>query len=294
MSATATARSAPESGARSGPRGAGQAASLLGVSASFAVSTPLGERHDRRLGRRWRRSSTKVALCRRAARRATTASSEREHEQSLRAGADLRVGQGNLRHSGTTIVEYEAVGMGRATPRSAHVVSIIGFISDFGLEDTWVGVCHAVIYRACPLAHVVDLGHQIPPFDIRKGAATAAGGVYQLPEAIHLSSSTPASAEADATCASSLGTARGSSDPDNGVLLPAAARAGGSQAGDRARCREDRPRRPAADVPRPRRARAGGRRARVRRGAERARRRGRRTSRSSRRPSAPTRSRAGT
>ena len=64
--------------------------------------------------------------------------------------------------------------------------NIICFVSDFGLEDTWVGVCHAVIHRACPLARVVDLAHQIPPFDIRKGAAVAAAGVHQLPDAIHL------------------------------------------------------------------------------------------------------------
>mgnify|MGYP001362147938 CR=1 FL=1 len=51
--------------------------------------------------------------------------------------------------------------------------SIISFISDFGLEDTWVGICHAVIHQACPQAHVVDLGHQIPPFDVRKAAAMA-------------------------------------------------------------------------------------------------------------------------
>ncbi|MFZ4760507.1 MAG: SAM-dependent chlorinase/fluorinase, partial [Burkholderiaceae bacterium] len=42
------------------------------------------------------------------------------------------------------------------------------------------------ILRACPMAQVVDLGHQIPPFDIRKAAAMAASRVYQLPEAIHL------------------------------------------------------------------------------------------------------------
>jgi len=105
--------------------------------------------------------------------------------------------------------------------------SIISFVSDFGLEDTWVGVCHAVIHRACPQAHVVDLGHQIPPFDIRKGAATAASGVYQLPEAIHLVVVDPGVGGGRRDLC--LVTAGGTKlvGPDNGVLIPAAWRAGG-------------------------------------------------------------------
>jgi len=107
------------------------------------------------------------------------------------------------------------------------VISLICFISDFGLEDTWVGVCHAVIYRACPQARIVDLGHQIPPFDIRKGAATAAGGVYQIPEAIHLVVVDPGvgGGRRDLCIVTKNGTRL--IGPDNGVLLPAAARADG-------------------------------------------------------------------
>lgn len=105
--------------------------------------------------------------------------------------------------------------------------SIICFVSDFGLEDTWVGVCHAVIHKACPQARVVDLGHQIPPFDVRKGAATAAAGVYQLPEAIHLVVVDPGVGGGRRDLC--LVTTRGTRlvGPDNGVLLPAAVRAGG-------------------------------------------------------------------
>jgi S-adenosylmethionine hydrolase len=107
------------------------------------------------------------------------------------------------------------------------LIPIIGFVSDFGLEDTWVGVCHAVIYRACPQARIVDLGHQIPPFDIRKAAATAACGVYQIPEAIHLIVVDPGvgGGRRDLCLVTRNGTRL--VGPDNGVLLPAAARAGG-------------------------------------------------------------------
>lgn len=107
------------------------------------------------------------------------------------------------------------------------MLSIIGFVSDFGLEDTWVGVCHAVIYRACPQARVVDLGHQIPPFDIRKGAATAAGGVYQIPEAIHLVVVDPGVGGGRRDLCIVTGNGTRLVGPDNGVLLPATWRAGG-------------------------------------------------------------------
>lgn len=105
--------------------------------------------------------------------------------------------------------------------------SIICFVSDFGLEDTWVGVCHAVIHRACPQARVVDLGHQIPPFDVRKGASTAAAGVYQLPEAIHLVVVDPGvgGGRRDLCLVAANGTRL--VGPDNGVLMPAADRSGG-------------------------------------------------------------------
>ena len=105
--------------------------------------------------------------------------------------------------------------------------SIIGFISDFGLEDTWVGVCHAVIHDRCPEARVVDLAHQIPPYDIWKAAVTAAAAVHQLPSAVHLVVVDPGvGGDRRDVC---LVTRRGTRlvGPDNGVLMPAALRVGG-------------------------------------------------------------------
>ena len=105
--------------------------------------------------------------------------------------------------------------------------SIICFVSDFGTDDTWVGVCHAVILRACPQARVVDLGHHVPAFDIRKGAATAAAGVFQLPDAIHLIVVDPGvGAGRRDICLVTEGGAL-LVGPDNGVLIPASWRSGG-------------------------------------------------------------------
>lgn len=105
--------------------------------------------------------------------------------------------------------------------------ALICFTSDFGLDDSWVGVCHAVIHRACPQAHVVDMGHHVPPFDIRKGAALAAAAVHQVPDAIHLVVIDPGvgPGRRDLCLIAANGTML--VGPDNGVLIPAARRAGG-------------------------------------------------------------------
>ncbi|HWI22110.1 MAG TPA: SAM-dependent chlorinase/fluorinase [Baekduia sp.] len=46
----------------------------------------------------------------------------------------------------------------------------ITFLSDYGLDDTSVGVCHAVIAKLAPDARVVDLTHSVPRHDVRTGA----------------------------------------------------------------------------------------------------------------------------
>ncbi|MGB4442613.1 MAG: SAM-dependent chlorinase/fluorinase [Coriobacteriia bacterium] len=105
--------------------------------------------------------------------------------------------------------------------------SIICFTSDFGTGDTWVGVCHAVIQRSCPQVRVVDLAHEIAPYDIRKAAAVAASGTWQLPEAIHLVVVDPGvgGGRRDLALVTPGGTIL--VGPDNGVLLPATWRGGG-------------------------------------------------------------------
>lgn len=107
------------------------------------------------------------------------------------------------------------------------MTQIVCFTSDFGTEDTWVGVCHAVIYLACDRARVVDLAHGIEPYNIRQGAVVAAAGVYQLPDAIHLVVVDPGvgGPRDDLCIQTNAGTCL--VGPDNGILIPAAHRAGG-------------------------------------------------------------------
>jgi S-adenosylmethionine hydrolase len=107
------------------------------------------------------------------------------------------------------------------------MLPVICFISDFGFDDAWVGVCHATIYRDCPQARVVDLAHHIPPFDLRKGAVVAASGAWQLPWAIHLVAVDPGvgGGRHDLCLVTADGTRL--VGPDNGVLIPATWRSGG-------------------------------------------------------------------
>src|ERR1035441_988528 len=44
---------------------------------------------------------------------------------------------------------------------------IVSFLSDYGLLDEFVGVCHGVIASRCPRARVIDLTHSIAPQDVR-------------------------------------------------------------------------------------------------------------------------------
>lgn len=50
------------------------------------------------------------------------------------------------------------------------VSHIITLLTDFGTQDTYVGVMKGVIASICPQATVIDLTHEVPPQDIATGA----------------------------------------------------------------------------------------------------------------------------
>jgi S-adenosylmethionine hydrolase len=47
---------------------------------------------------------------------------------------------------------------------------LIALISDFGLDDPFVGIMKGVISRISPHAHVIDINHSIPQGDIQRAA----------------------------------------------------------------------------------------------------------------------------
>lgn len=54
-------------------------------------------------------------------------------------------------------------------------------LSDLGLKDEFVGVCHSVIARIAPDARVVDLSHGVTPLDVTLGALLLADSVPFIP-----------------------------------------------------------------------------------------------------------------
>src|SRR6267378_2090714 len=104
------------------------------------------------------------------------------------------------------------------TPASPPVIT---FLSDYGLQDEFVGVCHGVIARHCPHARVIDLTHGIPPHDVRTGALVLAKARPFMPAGIHLAVVDPGVGE-PARRAIALRTAaedRMLVGPDNGLLM---------------------------------------------------------------------------
>jgi S-adenosylmethionine hydrolase len=59
---------------------------------------------------------------------------------------------------------------------------LAALLTDFGLQDTYVGVVHAVILGICPVARVVDLTHAVPPQDVLTGALALDDAAPYLPE----------------------------------------------------------------------------------------------------------------
>jgi S-adenosylmethionine hydrolase len=57
----------------------------------------------------------------------------------------------------------------------------IALLTDFGLRDAYVGVMKAVILGQAPAAQLIDLCHEVPPQDIRRGAFLLATGVPYFP-----------------------------------------------------------------------------------------------------------------
>ena len=109
--------------------------------------------------------------------------------------------------------------------------ALVSFLSDYGHEDEFVGVCHGVIARRCPDARIVDITHEIPRGDIRLGALVLADALPYMPLGVHLAVVDPGVGAIDGRAAVALRAAehdRVLVGPDNGLLMIAAERLGGA------------------------------------------------------------------
>jgi S-adenosylmethionine hydrolase len=107
---------------------------------------------------------------------------------------------------------------------------IVTFLSDYGLEDEFVGVCHGVMLKIAPRLTIVDVHHNILRQDIRHGAVVLEQSVGYMPEAVHLAVVDPSVGSGRRAVVIRAASGAMLVGPDNGLLLPAAARLGGVEA----------------------------------------------------------------
>ena len=60
--------------------------------------------------------------------------------------------------------------------------STIGILTDFGFDDTYVGLMKCVIADISPETRIIDLCHEVPPQNILSGAYLSATAVPYMPE----------------------------------------------------------------------------------------------------------------
>lgn len=106
----------------------------------------------------------------------------------------------------------------------------VTFLSDFGLQDDFVGTCHGVIKRIAPEVTVIDITHGIPPRAIVQGALVLANTVPYMPAGVHLAVIDPGVGGPRRALVLRDAEGRLYVGPDNGLLLPAAERAGLAEA----------------------------------------------------------------
>ncbi|MFM8957573.1 MAG: S-adenosyl-l-methionine hydroxide adenosyltransferase family protein [Actinomycetota bacterium] len=114
---------------------------------------------------------------------------------------------------------------------NAQRYDTISFLSDYGLRDEFVGIVKGVIADIAPHARVIDLTHEVPPFDVRAGSLALARCISYVPSGIVLAVVDPGVGTARRGVAVSVGEGRGVLiGPDNGLLSMGTALAGGADA----------------------------------------------------------------
>ena len=105
--------------------------------------------------------------------------------------------------------------------------SFVTFLTDFGLQDDFVGTCHGVMKRIAPETEIIDITHGIRPGRILQGALVLANTLPYMPAGVHLAVVDPGVGGVRRALALRDGEGRAYVGPDNGLLVPAADRFGG-------------------------------------------------------------------
>jgi S-adenosyl-L-methionine hydrolase (adenosine-forming) len=103
---------------------------------------------------------------------------------------------------------------------------MIGFLSDFGHADPYVGICHGVLARFAPEERIIDICHEVPRGNVRAGAGMLAQSVPYLPGGVYVAVVDPGVGPDRRGVVVSAGDSI-FVGPDNGLLLWAADALGG-------------------------------------------------------------------
>ena len=104
----------------------------------------------------------------------------------------------------------------------------ITFLSDYGYEDEFAGVCRAVISQIAPGAPLIDLTHGVTRQDVRQGAIALANALPFCPPGVHLAVVDPGVGSPRRAVAVAAAEGRYLVGPDNGLLSRALDRHGGA------------------------------------------------------------------
>ena len=103
----------------------------------------------------------------------------------------------------------------------------IVFLSDFGLGNEWVGLCHAVMSGISPQCPIVDLSHLVRPLEVGSGALLLADSMPYISEQAVVLAVVDPTVGKDREIAIETGSGRHLVGPDNGLLSLAWDAAGG-------------------------------------------------------------------
>jgi len=98
----------------------------------------------------------------------------------------------------------------------------IAFLTDFGLRDDFVGVCHGVIKRIARDVEIIDVSHGVAPQAIVQGALLLSRAAPYLPPGINLAIVDPGVGRGRRAVAIRTADKRVYVGPDNGLLTLAA------------------------------------------------------------------------
>ena len=105
-------------------------------------------------------------------------------------------------------------------------MTVVTLLTDFGLQDDFVGTCHGVIARIAPEARVIDVTHGIAPQAVLQGALVLRQTTRYMPVGVHVAVVDPGVGGDRRALAVRTRDGRTFVGPDNGLLMLAADEAG--------------------------------------------------------------------